>query len=102
MPLDVYVLDMNWHQKNLWGGYTFDHDLLPYPMETIAQWLHNNNLDVFCNLHDADGVHNFDEFWPQICKAMGINPNSTDHIDFLSTNSTYIFALEDLVLGPLE
>lgn len=29
-PVDVVVLDMNWHSKNLWGGYSWDPNLLPY------------------------------------------------------------------------
>ena len=29
IPLDVFVFDMNWHQKPSWGGYTFDTRLLP-------------------------------------------------------------------------
>jgi len=75
--------------------------LFPHTVDTIAS-LKNANLDVFCNLHDADGVHAFDEFWPEMCAAMGIEPNSTDHIEFDPVNKTYIFALEDVVLQPLE
>lgn len=27
--MDVCVIDMNWHQKLAWGGYTFDSNLFP-------------------------------------------------------------------------
>ena len=27
LPLDVLVLDMNWHLKNDWTGYSFDERL---------------------------------------------------------------------------
>lgn len=29
LPLDVLILDMNWHKKNDWTGYTFDPHLFP-------------------------------------------------------------------------
>jgi alpha-glucosidase (family GH31 glycosyl hydrolase) len=29
LPLDVLILDMNWHKKNDWTGYTFDSNLFP-------------------------------------------------------------------------
>ena len=32
LPLDVFVLDMDWHYKQApWGGYTWDHRLFPFP-----------------------------------------------------------------------
>jgi alpha-glucosidase (family GH31 glycosyl hydrolase) len=30
IPLDVFVLDMDWHTKNGWSGFTFDEHLFPY------------------------------------------------------------------------
>ena len=34
MPLDVLILDMNWHRKNDWTGYTWDEHLYPFPADT--------------------------------------------------------------------
>jgi hypothetical protein len=30
-PLDVFVLDMDWHTKQGWGGYSWDKSLFPLP-----------------------------------------------------------------------
>lgn len=43
LPLDVYVLDMDWHTKYGWGTYSFDTRLFPIPRATM-DWLHNQVL----------------------------------------------------------
>jgi hypothetical protein len=41
IPLDVFVLDMNWHQKNDWTGFTFDAHLFPYLTRAIRSRIEN-------------------------------------------------------------
>ena len=36
LPLDVFVLDMDWHKKNDWSGFTFDDELFPFPEDSMA------------------------------------------------------------------
>ena len=60
IPLDVFVLDMNWHQKNDWTGFTFDAHLFPYPADTLAA-LHSMGLGVTVNVHDNSGVNSFEK-----------------------------------------
>ena len=36
IPLDVFVLDMDWHTKNDWTGYSWDLRLFPDPADTLA------------------------------------------------------------------
>ena len=33
LPLDVFILDMNWHKKNDWSGCSVDTNLFPYPKD---------------------------------------------------------------------
>ena len=35
IPLDVFVLDMDWHTKNAWTGYSWDKRLFPFPADTL-------------------------------------------------------------------
>ena len=56
LPLDVLVLDMNWHTKNDWTGYTWDDALYPRPAETL-RGLHARGLSVAVNLHDYHGIN---------------------------------------------
>ena len=36
LPMDVFMFDMNWHQKYAWGGYSWDRRLFPDPADTLA------------------------------------------------------------------
>ena len=38
LPLDVFVLDMDWHMKNGWTGWTFDKQLFPSPPWSHVQF----------------------------------------------------------------
>jgi len=53
-PLDVVVLDMDWH-KGGWTGWSWDRELLP-DAEQLLAWLHDQGLHVTLNVHPADGV----------------------------------------------
>ena len=59
LPLDVFVLDMDWHMKNGWTGWTFDSNIFPYPSDTLGMLKHKGLL-LAANLHDALGVGNWD------------------------------------------
>lgn len=49
IPLDLFILDMDWHTKNDWTGYTFDARLFPYPADTLA-WLKQKGASLVCVL----------------------------------------------------
>ena len=68
VPLDVFVLDMNWHQKNDWTGFTFDAHLFPYPSDTLAA-LHAVGLGVTVNVHDNSGVNDFEKMFQPLAKV---------------------------------
>lgn len=35
----MFVIDMDWHTKDNWSGFTFDSHLFPYPADTM-DYLH--------------------------------------------------------------
>ena len=72
LPLDVVVLDMNWHKKNDWTGYTFDDRLYPYP-EDLFNYLQSQGLLTAANLHDASGVGSFEKMYQPMCDALGMD-----------------------------
>jgi alpha-glucosidase (family GH31 glycosyl hydrolase) len=104
LPLDTFVLDMDWHTKYSWGGYSFDRRLFPEPSEVLKDILQGElDLAVSVNLHDDDGVRPYEEMYAQMCAAMGVDPSSQQTIPFqVCTNRTYVNALEDIVLGDVE
>ena len=97
LPLDVFVLDMgttriaapggndtaspkryffaDWHMKNGWTGWTFDQQLFPFPDDTLG-YLKSRGLLVAANLHDAQGVGNWDRQYEPLADFLG-DRNST-------------------------
>eukprot|EP01059_Diplonema_ambulator_P002172 TRINITY_DN11809_c0_g1_i1.p1 TRINITY_DN11809_c0_g1~~TRINITY_DN11809_c0_g1_i1.p1 ORF type:complete len:1002 (+),score=182.69 TRINITY_DN11809_c0_g1_i1:42-3047(+) len=104
MPMDVLTLDMNWHTKNDWTGYTFDGNLFPYPEDTMG-YFHQKGLLVDANIHDAHGIGKWEDKYLDACAALGIDPNHPGGdlgIPFSAVNKTYIEVLEDIVMLPVE
>jgi alpha-glucosidase (family GH31 glycosyl hydrolase) len=71
LPLDVLVIDMDWHKMG-WTGYTWDPDFFPDPKALLA-WLRKRGIKITLNLHPADGVFDFEDAFPAMLKAMGLN-----------------------------
>jgi alpha-glucosidase (family GH31 glycosyl hydrolase) len=103
MPLDTFILDMDWHSKQGWGGYSFDRRLFPEPSDTLVGLLKEHyNLAVAVNLHDDDGIRPTEDTYYAMCKALGYDPSKQQTIPFLLTNRSYALALEDITLGNIE
>ena len=69
LPLDVMVLDMNWHSKDGWTGFQAGtRQLFPYPNDTLAM-LHSQGLLTSANIHDADGLGKWEDSYAQnVCR----------------------------------
>ncbi len=108
IPLSVSVLDMNWHVTDIdpkygtgWTGYTWDREKFPQP-EKLLSWLHEQGLKVTLNDHPADGVRPCEEFYPEMAKALGENPEDQKSFPFDAADEKFLNALEEAVLEPLE
>ncbi|OAQ41998.1 hypothetical protein A5893_02435 [Pedobacter psychrophilus] len=85
IPLDVLVIDMDWHptkgaydknprrdlsgSRRGWTGYTWDKRLFPDP-EKFLKWTADKNLKVTLNLHPASGIPLAEEKYNVFAKAM--------------------------------
>jgi len=104
IPLDIMILDMNWHKKDDWSGFSWDRNLFPYPADSM-DYLHQKGLKVGANLHDATGIGKWEDKYDEVCAAMGIDPAhppGPKGVPFTLTNKTYVYALEDIVLKTIE
>jgi alpha-glucosidase (family GH31 glycosyl hydrolase) len=101
LPLDVVVLDMNWHTKDRWTGYSWDDHLFSQHSDAISYMKHRQ-LAVTMNLHDAEGVHSHETHYPEMCRAIAKLQDTNETINFSIVNSTIAYALEDTILWPLE
>jgi alpha-glucosidase (family GH31 glycosyl hydrolase) len=72
IPLDVLVIDMDWHLPG-WTGYTWCPDFFPDPSDLLAR-LHQRGLRVSLNLHPADGVGRHEAAFPAMCHELGLDP----------------------------
>lgn len=99
-PLDVMVLDMDWHLEG-WTGYTWNRKLIPDPPVLLAA-LRERGLKVTLNLHPADGVHPHEEAYQAFARAMGVDPGSRKPIPFDCTSPAYVKYYFGLLHNPLE
>ncbi|KAH8651314.1 putative alpha-xylosidase [Xylariales sp. PMI_506] len=111
IPLAVGVLDMDWHWvddprvvnagQTGWTGYSWNTDLFPDPPAFLDQ-LHKRKLKVTLNDHPADGVFSYEDRYPEVAKAMGVDPSTKEPIEFDITNRKYVKAYLDILIGALE
>jgi hypothetical protein len=100
-PLDVLVLDMDWHTPGAWTGYTWNRDLFPDP-PAFLRWVHEQGMQATLNLHPADGVQAFEAAYPAFARAMGVAPESGASIPFRVSNPQFMQQYFELLHHPLE
>jgi alpha-glucosidase len=117
VPLDVFVIDMDWH-VNIeqlkaageedksghtlgWSGYTWNKYLFPDPDQFLAR-LHDDHLKTSLNLHPASGIQPWESQYPAMAKAMGIDPKTRQYVPFDIADKKFTTTYFDLVLHPLE
>ncbi len=118
IPLTIATVDMDWHWVDIkskfgkaenkemkwnsgWTGYSWNTELFP-DYKGFLQKLHDMGLKVTLNLHPADGVRSFEDMYPQIADAMGIDKATKQAVEFDMTNNDYINAYFDILHHPYE
>jgi alpha-glucosidase len=101
VPLDVLVIDMDWHSPDGWTGYTWNYDLFPEPEKFLA-WVHAQGLQATLNLHPADGIQKHEEAYPRFAELLGRDPALGEGIQFASTDKAFIQHYFELLHHPLE
>jgi alpha-glucosidase (family GH31 glycosyl hydrolase) len=98
-PLDIMVLDMDWHRDG-WTGWSWNRKLLP-DAEQLLKDLHREGLQVTLNLHPADGVGPHEDQYANFMKALGL-PADGKTVPFDAASPAYMNALANEVLAPLR
>jgi Glycosyl hydrolases family 31 TIM-barrel domain/Glycosyl hydrolase family 31 C-terminal domain/Domain of unknown function (DUF5110) len=117
VPLDVLVVDMDWHktqegkwdwgkldqagQTAGWTGYSWNKDYFPNP-KAFLNWTEKEGLRVTLNLHPASGIQPGEDQYQEMAKAMGIEPASKTYIPFDITNKKFTKNYFNIVIHPLE
>ena len=110
VPLDVLVMDMDWHivdlnqggpKKLIWSGYTWNKQLIPDPVG-LLRWMHDRGVAVTLNDHPADGIQPWDEMYPAYMTAMGVDPALKKQIPFDAGNKHFLDVFYDYSHVPRE
>src|SRR5690242_821142 len=117
VPLDVLVIDMDWHptfgvkwwenKKDPsghtlgWTGYTWNPLYFPDPGGFLS-WVHKQGLKATLNMHPASGVQPFEQQYPQMARAMGIDPASNQYVKFDIADKRFATAYMNILHHPLE
>lgn len=105
IPLDVLVVDMDWHYteqgKGGWTGWTWNRGLFPQP-DKFLSYLKDNDLKITLNLHPADGVASYEEKYELMAKDMGIDPETKQTIPWVSSDKKFIKSMFKNILTPME
>ena len=119
VPLDVIVLDTAWHLSEAqlkplgevdqsgqsdplgWTGYTWNNFLFPDPDQFLKK-LHEEGLKVTLILHAAAGGEPWEKAYPEMARAMGIDPATRKYVPFNLTDKTFAVNYMDLLHHPLE
>lgn len=116
IPFTVATIDMDWHivddvppefkPRNLtqcagWTGYTFDKKLFPDHRKFLSD-LKERGLAVTMNLHPRDGVRYYEEMYPEMARACGIDPSTKQTVEFDLTDARFRKAYFEVLHHPYE
>jgi alpha-glucosidase (family GH31 glycosyl hydrolase) len=118
IPLDVLVIDMDWHEtlsgdwgrnrpldqageREGWTGYTWNLDYFPDP-EGFLDWTEQKGLRTPLNMHPASGIQPHEIQYEAMARAMGIDPATRAYVPFALEDPQFVDAYFDLVIHPLE
>ena len=124
-PLDIMVIDMDWHhhdwtceetpdgQKhratygyghagNLgWTGYSWNRNLVKEPEKMLRQ-LHDRGIYVTLNDHPHDGIRTHEDGYSGFMRDMGLDPTSKVNLEFDLSDPKYMEAFFRNAHEPLE
>ena len=105
IPLDVLVVDMDWHYtekgKGAWTGWTWNRDLFPSP-EGFLKYLKGQDVKITLNLHPAGGVAAYEEQYPDMARGMGLDPAGKQTIPWVNSDKRFMDNMFRNILTPME
>ncbi|MCX6258229.1 MAG: DUF5110 domain-containing protein [Bacteroidia bacterium] len=117
IPLDVLIIDMDWHntyglssintrhdpfgQAVGWTGYTWNRKLFPEPQKFLA-WTNMQHLRTALNLHPASGISPMEEKYPEFAKKINFDTTGHKYIPFRIEDKKWTSAWFNVVLHPLQ
>ena len=116
IPLDVMVVDMDWHEtwgltkyntpkdefgeRMGWTGYTWQKELFPEPSVFLKN-IASRGLRVALNLHPASGIRTVESVYEDFARAYGWDSMGRS-VPFRMEDRQWADAYFDKVLRPME
>jgi alpha-glucosidase (family GH31 glycosyl hydrolase)/tetratricopeptide (TPR) repeat protein len=117
IPLDVLVIDMDWHptfgvfprkfttdpsgHRLGWTGYTWNKNYFP-DAPKFLDWVHRQGLKATLNMHPASGVQPHEDQYSEMARAMGIDPETKKYVPFDIANKRFAENYFKILHHPLE
>ena len=105
IPLDVLVVDMDWHYTDAgrggWTGWTWNRSLFPNP-EKFMQYLKGEGLKVTLNLHPAEGFDHWEECYPTLAQSLGKDPEGKKRIEWINSDKEFMSNMFKHVMHPMQ
>ncbi|MDP4276125.1 MAG: glycoside hydrolase family 31 protein [Bacteroidota bacterium] len=115
IPLDVLVVDMDWHITRLpgwkdvdefgeypgWTGWTWNEGLFP-DHKQFLKWTDAQPLKTTLNLHPASGMLSHEEKYQAFAEKMGVDPATKKGIPWVGSDKQFVTNLFDVVLHPMQ
>jgi len=119
IPIDVLVIDMDWHLthgglkdiKNPkrdpfgellgWTGYTWNKELFPEP-EKFLDWSEEFNLKTALNLHPASGISPLESQYQAFAQDYDFDTTDNSYIPYKLAEKKWAETYVKTVLHPLE
>jgi len=119
IPLDVLIIDMDWHLthgglKNIhnpqrdpfgellgWTGYTWNTSLFPEPEKFIA-WTNKEKLKTALNLHPASGIAALESQYLDFAKQYDFDISDNAWIPYRMADRKWADTYFDIMLRPYE
>lgn len=98
-PLDVMVLDMDWHEDG-WTGWSWNRPLIPDPAALLG-FLHGRGIATTVNVHPADGVAPHEDAYAAFMTDLGKDPGQGETVPFDAADRAYMEALFSEIHAPL-
>lgn len=106
IPLDVLVIDMDWHYtdkgRGSWTGWTWNKELFPDYRKLLKDLKADNGLRVTLNLHPAEGVRSYEEQYEAVARDNGVDPATKQEIPWISSKKSFIKSMFKNVLVPMN
>lgn len=108
IPFTVAVLDMDWHVVDIdpkygngWTGYSWNKNFFPDPRR-FMKWLHDRGMKITLNVHPADGVRAYEDVYPEMAKALGVDTEKEEPVNFDITSPDFMEAYFKYIHHPNE